>query len=405
MSTSCDVLIIGGGIVGLAAALRLRAARPALRILLLEKEGDVARHQTGHNSGVLHSGIYYRPGSLKASNCVRGYRQMLRFCEEHGIRHEVCGKIIVATDEQELPRLEVLRQRGEANGLDGVRELSREELREREPHVNGLRGLLVPQTGIVDFGEVSRVMAAELRRQGVEIRFHEPVTALIADGSVTTVVTPHGEYSASCVVGCAGLHSDRVAMLSGTDPGVRIIPFRGEYYTLKEHRRHLVNHLIYPVPDPAFPFLGVHFTRMIGGGVEAGPNAVFAFAREGYTYNDIDLRDLFDAIAWPGFRRVAARYWRTGIGEYRRSLSKRAFVRALQKLVPEITEEDLTAGGSGVRAQACDADGSLLDDFSIMERGNAIHVCNAPSPAATSSLSIGDTIAEKALVRLPNGTK
>lgn len=401
MSTSFDVIIIGGGIVGLAAALRIHAARPHLRVMLLEKEGDVARHQTGHNSGVLHSGIYYKPGSLKAANCVRGYAQMLRFCETHGIRHEICGKIIVATDASELPRLEVLRQRGEANGLVGIRELSRAELVEREPQVNGIRGLFVPQTGIVDFGAVARVMADELRRQGVELRFHEPVRALSAGASGTTVVTVAGEYSAACVVGCAGLHSDRVAMLSGTDPGVRIIPFRGEYYTLKEHRRHLVRHLIYPVPDPAFPFLGVHFTRMIGGGVEAGPNAVFAFAREGYTYRDIDLRDLFDAFTWPGFRRVAAKYWRTGIGEYRRSLSKRAFVRALQKLVPAVTEEDLMTGGSGVRAQACDANGLLLDDFSFMEDRNAIHVCNAPSPAATSSLSIGDTIAEKVLTRFP----
>jgi L-2-hydroxyglutarate oxidase len=399
MSTSCDVIIIGGGIVGLATALRIRAARPQLRLLLLEKEGGVAKHQTGHNSGVLHSGIYYRPGSLKASNCVRGYGQMLRFCQEYGIRHEICGKIIVATDEQELPRLELLRQRGEANGLAGVRELSREELIEREPNVNGLRGLFVPQTGIVDFGEVAQAMASELRRQDVEPRFHEPVIELRADGPRTTVVTPAGEYSAACVVGCAGLQSDRVAMLSGSDPGVRIIPFRGEYYTLKEHRRSLVRHLIYPVPDPAFPFLGVHFTRMISGGVEAGPNAVFAFAREGYTYNDIDLRDLFDAFAWPGFRRVALKYWRTGIGEYRRSLSKRAFVRALQKLVPAITEDDLKTGGSGVRAQACDADGQLLDDFSIKESSHAIHVCNAPSPAATSSLSIGDTIASTVISR------
>jgi L-2-hydroxyglutarate oxidase len=400
MDHSHDVIIIGGGIVGLATALQVHARRPSLRLLLLEKEPGAARHQTGHNSGVLHSGIYYKPGSLKAANCVRGYTQMLRFCSEHGISHKICGKIIVAVDDQEVPRLNMLKERGEANGLTGVRTLSREEMREREPHVNGVRGLFVPQTGIVDFVEVSETMARLLIASGVELRYSENVIGINNEANGTTVVTSGAENRCRIVVGCSGLHSDRVALFSRKDLDVRIIPFRGEYYFVKPERSHLVNHLIYPVPDPSFPFLGVHFTRTVHGDVEAGPNAVFAFAREGYSYSDVNVKDMIDSFFWPGFRHVAKKYWKTGLGEYYRSLNKSAFVRALQKLVPDISEDDLVEGISGVRAQACDSAGNLLDDFYFIEQEHAIHVCNAPSPAATSSLSIGDIIADKVCTAL-----
>lgn len=351
MNTHYDVIIIGVGIVGLATAYQLSKKNHHLRILVLEKESDVAQHQTGHNSGVLHSGIYYKPGSLKAKNCVEGYRLMIDFCRTYGIRHEICGKIIVATEPHELPRLQALYERAVANGLSGVRKITLAQMRDREPHVQGVEGLLVPQTGIVDFTEVSAMLKRLLQEDGGVFRFNEEVRGIQQqqDGS-HVVQTTKGEYSTRFIVSCAGLHSDRVARMTQSDLSLRIIPFRGEYYSLKKEKRYLVNHLIYPVPDPAFPFLGVHFTRMINGEVEAGPNAVFAFKREGYTRSSVDMKDLWESLTWPGFHSITKKYWRTGVAEYYRSFSKAAFTRALQKLVPEIQEDDLQPGGAGVRA-------------------------------------------------------
>jgi L-2-hydroxyglutarate oxidase len=395
-----DVIIIGGGIVGLASALRLLQARPATRLVLLEKEASLARHQTGNNSGVIHSGLYYRPGSLKATNCREGYRQLLEFCQAEGIPYDICGKIVVATDPAEFPRLEELHRRGVANGLEGLRELSPEQIREIEPHCAGLKGLWVPQTGIVDYTDVSEKYAEKIRAHGGEIVLRERVqTIRRMDESVEAVGT-NQTWVGRLLVACGGLHADRLARQTHPDLPLRITPFRGEYYVLKPEACKLVRNLIYPVPDPAFPFLGVHFTRMIKGGVECGPNAVFAFAREAYRKTDFNLRDTWETLCWPGFRIVARKYWRTGLGEFRRSFSKAAFVRALQRLIPEITAEDLLPGGAGIRAQACGIDGRLLDDFDIRDDGNTIHVCNAPSPAATASLAIGARIAETALSRL-----
>lgn len=393
MNTQYDVTIIGAGIVGLATALRIQHSDPRLRILLLDKETDVAAHQTGHNSGVLHSGLYYKPGSLKARNCITGYTQMVSFCKENGIAHDICGKVVVATSAEEIPLLNNLKERGVANGLTGLRTLSAAELKEIEPHVAGIEGLFVPQTGIVDYRAVSQTMKRLLIERGAEVRCGEAVKELRDGTTERIVVTSTGEVRTRLVVSCAGLHSDRVARMTMPELPLRIIPFRGEYYSLRPEAHHLVRNLIYPVPNPAFPFLGVHFTRMISGGVEAGPNAVFALKREGYTRTSFDAKDLWESLAWPGFRSVAKKYWRTGAGEYYRSFSKSAFTRALQKLVPAIREQDLSDGGSGVRAQACAKDGGLLDDFAIIESPNIIHVCNAPSPAATSSLSIGEHIA------------
>lgn len=393
MNTSFDIVIIGAGIVGLGTALQISKAHPASRVLIIEKESHVAAHQTGHNSGVLHSGLYYKPGSLKAKNCVEGYSAMVNFCREHGVKHEICGKIVVATTPEEIPLLKNLHERGIANGLNGLRKLSTGELKEIEPHVAGIEGLFVPQTGIVDYKDVSDTMKRLLEGMGVEIRFNEPVQSIKTSENRTTVVTSAGEYSANLLISCAGLHSDRIARMTVPELPLRIIPFRGEYYKVREEKQYLVKNLIYPVPNPAFPFLGVHFTRMIHGGIEAGPNAVFAMKREGYTRTSLDMKDLWESISWPGFRSVAKKYWRTGMGEYYRSFNKHAFTTALQKLIPEIREEDLIEGGSGVRAQACDIQGGLLDDFYILDKKNIVHVCNAPSPAATSSLSIGSAIA------------
>jgi len=389
-----NVLIIGGGIVGLASALRIQQSRPDTHVTLIEKETEVAMHQTGHNSGVIHSGLYYRPGSLKALNCRTGYQQMLDFCQEHSIRHEICGKIVVATTPAELPGLEELYRRGVANGLEGLRFLQSSEIREIEPHCIGLRGLLVPQTGIVDYGAVAQKYAELLSAKGADIVFGETVVDIKKQGKVVEVIGAENTWIGNAVVACVGLQSDRLARQTEPDLPLRILPFRGEYYKLKPSSPRLVNHLIYPVPDPAFPFLGVHFTRMINGGVECGPNAVFAFGREAYQKTDFNLRDTLEALAWPGFHKVAARHWRSGLGEYYRSFSKKAFVQALQNLVPEIQAADLEPGGSGIRAQACDRQGKLLDDFDIRKEGNIIHVCNAPSPAATASLAIGKTIAD-----------
>lgn len=409
MDSTFDVAIVGGGIVGLATAYRLGERRPALRLLVLEKEAEPGLHQTGHNSGVLHSGIYYKPGSLKAVNCREGRRAMERFCEEHGIPFETCGKVIVATAEEEVPRLEAILERGRANGVRCER-IGRERLRELEPHAAGIAALHVPETGIVDYGQVIRRLASIVAQRGGSILYGARVRGLRRRGGrtrVEAVVTGEaaaafGEsdghtatFEARAVVNCAGLHGDRVTRLSGQRPEAKIVPFRGEYYELVEPRRSLCRNLIYPVPDPRFPFLGVHFTRRIGGGVECGPNAVLAFAREGYRKSDVNLRDLTESMTYPGFLRLAARHWRTGLGEMWRSFSKRAFTRALQRLLPELREDDLRPAPAGVRAQALRPDGSLADDFLIVEGGGIVHVNNAPSPAATASLNIGRLVAER----------
>lgn len=400
MSSNAEVIIVGAGIVGLATALRILQAKPGTRLVLIEKESAVAQHQTSHNSGVIHSGLYYKPGSLKAINCRAGYQQMLDFCREQSIPHEICGKIVVATTSAELHGLDELHRRGIANGLEGMRFLQPAEIREIEPHCNGLRGLFVPQTGIVDYGAVARKYAELIIEMGADIILGEAVVDIQRQGKMVEVIGHTKRWTGQTVVVCAGLQSDRLALKSESDLPLRILPFRGEYYQFAESAPKLVNHLIYPVPDPAFPFLGVHFTRMINGGVECGPNAVFALGREAYKKTDFNLRDLCEAIAWRGFRTVAIKYWRTGLGEYHRSISKAAFVKALQKLIPEIQAQHLEPGGSGIRAQACDRQGNLLDDFDIRKDGNIIHVCNAPSPAATSSLAIGKTIADNVLALL-----
>jgi len=395
-----DVAIVGAGIVGLASAKRLLEARPGTRIVVLEKEAGVGRHQTGNNSGVIHAGLYYKPGSLKARLCREGYTHMLRFCEEEGVAHEICGKLVVATDAPELPRLQELLRRGGENGLAGLRVVGGDEIREIEPHCAGIQGIFVPQTGIVDYGVVAERCAARISLQGAEVVLGARVESIRSESHGALLETTSGDRRAKVVISCAGLHSDRLARQTQADLPFRIVPFRGEYYVLRPEARRLVRNLIYPVPNPDFPFLGVHFTRMISGDVECGPNAVLAFAREGYRKSDFRLRDAWETLMWPGFRSLARKYWRTGLGEFRRSLSKSAFVTALQRLIPDINSHDLTPGGAGVRAQACGRNGALLDDFTIVENGNVIHVCNAPSPAATASFAIGRVIAESALSRL-----
>jgi L-2-hydroxyglutarate oxidase len=397
MCSHSEIIIVGAGIVGLATALDIMQSRPGTRLTLIEKELSVAQHQTGHNSGVIHSGLYYKPGSLKAINCRAGYQKMLDFCRTQSIPHEVCGKIVVATSFEQLSGLEELHRRGVANGLTGLRFLQPDEIREIEPHCSGIRGLYVPQTGIVDYGAVARKYLDLLTAMGADIVLGENIVDIKRQGNQVEVVGNSRTWVGQVVVVCAGLQSDRLARKSEPSLPLRILPFRGEYYQFAASAPKLVNHLIYPVPDPAFPFLGVHFTRMIGGGVECGPNAVFAFGREAYKKTDFNLIDLWETLTWPGFRIVAKKYWRTGLGEYHRSLSKEAFVKALQKLIPEIQAQHLEPGGAGVRAQACDRQGNLLDDFDIRQDGNVIHVCNAPSPAATASLAIGKTISDKVL--------
>lgn len=400
MSKKYDIAIIGGGIVGLAAAHRLLTLKPELQLVVLEKENHVAAHQTGHNSGVIHSGLYYKPGSLKAVNCINGYKMLLEFCDENKIPYDLCGKIVVATSENELSQLDMLYQRGIENGLAGILKLSESEIKQHEPNCSGIKGLYVPQTGIINYAKVCEVLEEKIKKAGGEILFNYKVTGIDLKENDTVVKSETDIVTARLIINCAGLYSDKVAELNEPNLDTRIIPFRGEYYMIKPEKQHLVKNLIYPVPDPNFPFLGVHFTRMIEGGVEAGPNAVFAFKREGYKKTDIDFGDLWNSFSWPGFRKVAMKYWKTGIGEYYRSYSKTAFTKALQKLVPGIQKEDLIPAGSGVRAQACDRTGGLLDDFKIVEKQGIINILNAPSPAATSSLSIGQTVAELAIERL-----
>ena len=391
-----DVTIIGGGIIGLAAALRLTKRFPRLRVLVLEKESRVGQHQSSHNSGVIHSGIYYPPGSLKAKLCVEGARAMVEFCREHGIPHQVCGKVIVATHEEELPRLEELRRRGEANGLTGVQSIGPEQLQEIEEHACGLRALVVPSTAITDYAAVCVKYAEIVQHQGAIILTSTAVTGLRKRASEIIVETNGPALASNYLINCAGLFSDRVSLMAGDDSKIMIIPFRGEYYDLVPQRSFLVKSLIYPVPDPRFPFLGVHFTRRISGTVDAGPNAVLAFRREGYRRADFNVRDVASSLAFPGFWRMAAKNWRSGLDEFRRSFSKSEFVHALQRLVPEVREQDLVPGASGVRAQALQRDGTLVDDFQFVPSGRMLHVFNVPSPAATASLAIGRTIVDAA---------
>jgi (S)-2-hydroxyglutarate dehydrogenase len=402
MASQYDLTIIGGGIIGLATALKLLENHERLKLLVLEKEAGLARHQTGHNSGVIHSGLYYRPGSVKAATCVAGRKALLEFCERNNVPYEICGKTVVATSPEELPRLDELQRRGLANGLRGLELLGPERLKELEPHAAGIRALYVPETGIIEFGKVAEAYAANIRNSGGDIRTSHRVLGVLQGGAELVLQTSAGDYRTRTVINCCGLQSDLVANMMGArqsganEERHQIIPFRGEYYKLAPEKQHLVRNLIYPVPDPAFPFLGVHFTRMMAGGVEAGPNAVFALAREGYRKTDINVSDLWRTLSFKGFWAMAGKYWQTGFGELYRSLSKSAFVAALQRLLPEISANDLVAGGAGVRAQAVSASGALVDDFVIRESRNAIHVLNAPSPGATASLAIGGSIAEMA---------
>ncbi|WP_330747450.1 L-2-hydroxyglutarate oxidase [Chryseobacterium sp. CP-77] len=391
---SYDIIIIGAGLVGLATAYQTQLKNPDSKILILEKENDVALHQSGHNSGVIHSGIYYKPGSLKAKNCIEGYNSVINFAEKHGIRYDLCGKIIVATSQDELPLLDNIYKRGVENGLQDLKYLSREEFREIEPHCEGIRAIKVPQTGIIDYPGIAKKIKELFEQAGGEVRFKNEVKNIIDKGSEIIVNTNISEFKTKKLISCAGLYSDKITKMTNEKNDVVIIPFRGEYYKIKDEKKYLVKHLIYPVPDPSFPFLGVHFTRMIDGNIEAGPNAVLAFKKEGYHFFDFNFNETMQTMLWPGFRKIVAKYGKTGMGEMHRSLSKSAFTKALQKLLPEIQENDLIAGGSGVRAQACDRNGGLIDDFDIVKNGNIIHVRNAPSPAATSCLSIGNKISE-----------
>jgi len=390
---AADLTVVGGGILGLATAWRFVSRRPGARAVVLEKEAAVGRHQTGHNSGVIHSGIYYKPGSLKATNCRRGKKMLEEFCREHSVPFETCGKVVVATEAAEVPMLERIHERALANGV-GCERIGPQRLRELEPHAAGVAALHVPETGIVDYLAVCGKLAELLAKAGSVVLTGAEALGLRRDGARVVVETRQGPVSSASVVNCAGLHSDRMVERLGQRRPVRIVPFRGEYYELRPEARGLCRNLIYPVPDPSFPFLGVHFTRGIGGAVECGPNAVLAFAREGYTWGDVNFADLWDALSYPAFWRLCARHWRAGGEEILRSLSRGAFTRSLQRLVPAIREEDIEPAPAGVRAQALAADGALVDDFLIEKRDGVVHVCNAPSPAATSSLSIAEHVVD-----------
>lgn len=388
----CDVAIVGAGIVGLAVGLQLIRKYPGIKVVVLDKEKEVASHQTGHNSGVLHAGLYYKPGSLKARLCVEGRAAMVQFCSDYGVPYEICGKIIVATEEREVAGLRELLRRGRANGVCGLRELNADQIRELEPHTSGVRGICVPVTGITDFKAVSSKYAELIGQGGGEVLTGWGVERIVRGSDAIILETASGAVQARFAVNCAGLHSDVITRMAGARLGFRIVPFRGEYYELIPSKHHLVKGLVYPVADPRFPFLGVHFTRRIHGGIEAGPNAVFSFKREGYSRTSFDLGDTLSAARFPGFWKMAAHYWRTGAEEMYRSWSKRAFTRALQKLLPDLTEQDIQPGGSGVRAQAVDSSGKLLDDFYFVFQDRFLHVCNVPSPAATASLMIGKEV-------------
>jgi L-2-hydroxyglutarate oxidase len=392
-----DYVIIGGGIVGLSTAYNIKLQNPKLNVAIIEKESHLAAHQTGHNSGVIHSGIYYKPGSLKAKNCIKGYNMLIDFCNTNEIPFELCGKLIVATSENELPELDKLYKRGLENGLDKISLLSAAEAKEIEPNVNVVKAIKVPYTGIIDYTLVAEKLAELFIKLGGEVFTGHKVEAIKTFYNWSEIVTAQKTFTSVSYINCAGLYSDKIACLTEKKLDTRIIPFRGEYYMLKPEKRNLVKHLIYPVPDPNFPFLGVHFTRMIDGRVEAGPNAVLAFKREGYKMSDVDIEELFESLTWPGFQKVMLNYYKTGLGEFYRSFSKAAFTKALQRLIPAVQEDDLIPSEAGVRAQACDKFGGLIDDFKIIESSGAIHILNAPSPAATSSLSIGKTIAKMAL--------
>jgi len=392
-----DFIIIGGGIVGLSVAYNLKKKNPAVKVIVLEKESEIALHQTGHNSGVIHSGIYYKPGSLKAINCKKGYEGLIQFCNKNEIEYDLCGKIIVATDKKELAIMSNIYDRGIDNGLLGIKRINAEEIKEIEPYCVGIEGIWVPQTGIIDYKKVSQKMAQLFLELGGELLFKEKVLKIKYLESYSQIETENNSYETKCIINCAGLYSDKIAKMTDNEVDVQILPFRGEYFNLKKEREHLVKNLIYPVPNPNFPFLGVHFTRMVNGGVEAGPNAVLAFAREGYTNKVVNRNEFFETLGHPGFQKVALKYWKDGLYEMYRSYSKSAFTKALQRLIPEIQKDDLEVGNAGVRAQACDSKGNLSDDFLIFENINIINVCNAPSPAATSSLSIGESIASLAL--------
>lgn len=403
MNQNLDLVVVGGGIVGCATALAISSRNPDLKIAILEKESQLASHQTGHNSGVIHAGLYYKPGSIKAETCASGREALYRFCNLHDIPHQRCGKVVVAVDETELPALEELQRRGRANGLDGLKRLSSAELQEHEPHVRGVAGLFVPQTGIVDYVSVTQKLAELFKSRGGLIHLNSPVTRIQEKQGAYLVQSGDESFTSRSLVNCAGLHADRIARLAGLRPKLKIIPFRGEYYEFRPERSMLVNRLIYPVPDPSMPFLGVHFTRMIDGVVEAGPNAVLAWRREGYRRSDISLPDLADTFMFSGFWKLSTRFWRTGLEEYRRSFSKKQFVKSLQRLIPDVRDGDLVPGGSGVRAQAVDEEGRMVDDFCFQSKGRMVHVLNAPSPAATASLSIAEHIADKVMPTFDQG--
>ena len=398
MSISYDITIIGGGIVGTATAFSILKQKN-VKLLLLEAESSLAAHQTGNNSGVIHSGLYYKPGSLKAKNCTIGREMMYAFCQEHTLPFDKCGKVVVATSKEEIPALTLLEERGAANGLTGLKRISAEEIKQYEPYANGIEGLFVPQTGIVDYVAVTNKYAELIEKAGGVIKINSRLVSVKVKNDELILTTNNEEFITKFIVNCGGLQSDRIAKLCGVDPGLMIIPFRGEYYKIKKEKQFLVKNLIYPVPDIKFPFLGVHFTRMINGGVEAGPNAVLAFKREGYKKTDFSFTDLLEMKMYPGFWKMAAKFYKMGYQEFRRSFSKDLFVKSLQKLIPEITSEDIEVGGAGVRAQALERDGKLVDDFRIVEARRMIHVLNAPSPAATASLSIGKTISAMVIKR------